>query len=107
MNDKVDALIRMTVINNSEFKLSRDECFQIILILNRINVVSSKLDVLLIFSTSEYETNLYQRIRLVNQTDELCIEYQQVIVKDELTLHEIKLKNCQIMNDVLFKKSLL
>ncbi len=107
MNDKVDALIRMTVINSSEFELSRDERFQIILISNRINVVSSKLDVLLIFSTSQYETNLYQCIRLVNQTDELCIEYQQVIVKDELTLHEIKLKNCQIVNDVLFKKSLL
>jgi len=107
MNDKVDALIRITVIDSSEFELSRDERFQIILISNRINVVSSKLDVLLIFSTSEYETNLYQHIRLVNQTDELCIEYQQVIVKDELILHEIKLKNCQIVNDVLFKKSLL
>ena len=107
MNDKVDALIRITVIDSSEFELSRDERFQIILISNRINVVSSKLNVLLIFSTSEYETNLYQCIRLVNQTDELCIEYQQVIVKDELILHEIKLKNCQIMNDVLFKKSLL
>ncbi len=107
MNDKVDALIRMTVIDSSEFKLSRDERFQIILISNRINVVSSKLDVLLIFSTPQYEANLYQRIRLVNQTDELCIEYQQVIVKDELTLHEIKLKNCHVVNDVLFKKSLL
>ncbi len=75
MNDKVDALIRMTVIDSSEFELSRDERFQIILISNRINVVSSKLDVLFIFSTSQYEANLYQRIRLANQTDELCIEY--------------------------------
>jgi len=75
INDKVDALIRMTVIDSSEFKLNHDERFQIILILNRINVISSKLNVLLIFSTSEYETNFYQRIHLVNQTDELCIEY--------------------------------
>ncbi len=27
--------------------------------------------------------------------------------KDELKLHDIKLKNCQIIDNVLFKKSLL
>jgi len=107
MNGKADALIRMAVIDSSESELGRGERFQTILTPDRINVVSSKLDVLLIFSTPQYEANLYQRIRLANQTDELCTEYRQAIVKGELTLHGTKLKDCQVVNDVLFKKSLL
>jgi len=106
-NGKADALTRMAVIDSSESELGRGERFQIILTPDRINVVPSKLDVLPIFSTPQYEANLYQRIRLANQTDELCTEYRQAIAKGELTLHGTKLKDCQVVDDVLFKKSLL
>jgi len=56
---------------------------------------------------SEYEINFHQRVRLVNQKNELYNEYWQVMNKDELKLHDMKLKNCQIIDNILFKKSLL
>jgi len=102
INIKVNALTRMSMINSSESAKEINDRFQTILISNRINVllIEFKID-------SEYEINLYQRVRLVNQKNELCNEYQQAMNKDELKLHDMKLKNCQIIDNVLFKKSLL
>ncbi len=102
INIKVDALTRMSMINSSESAKDIDDYFQTILILNWINVLSIEFKI-----ESEYETNLYQRVRLVNQKNELCNEYWQAMNKDELKLHDMKLKNCQIIDNVLFKKSLL
>ncbi len=101
-NIKVDALTRMSMIDSSESAKDMNDCFQTILILNRINVLSIEFKI-----ESEYETNLYQRVRLVNQKNKLCNEYRQAMNKDELKLHDMKLKNCQIIDNVLFKKSLL
>ncbi len=102
INIKVDALTRMSMIDSSESVKDMNDCFQTILISNWINVLSIKFEI-----ESEYETNLYQRVRLVNQKNELCNKYQQAMNKDELKLHDMKLKNCQIIDNVLFKKSLL
>ncbi len=92
----------MLMINSFESVKDIDDCFQTILILNRINVLLIEFKI-----ESEYEINLYQRVCLVNQKNELCNEYQQAMNKDELKLHDMKLKNCQIIDNVLFKKNLL
>ncbi len=101
-NFKVDALIRMSMIDSSESAKDIDDHFQTILISNWIDVLLIEFEI-----ESEYETNLYQRVRLVNQKNELCNEYQQAMNKDELKLHDMKLKNCQIIDNILFKKNLL
>ncbi len=101
-NFKVDALTKMSMIDSSESAKDIDDRFQTILILNRIDVLLIEFEI-----ESEYETNLYQRVRLVNQKNELCNEYWQAMNKDELKLHDMKLKNCQIIDNVLFKKNLL
>ncbi len=102
INIKVNALTKMSMINSSESAKEIDDRFQTILISNQINILSIEFEI-----ESEYETNLYQCIRLVNQKNELCNEYQQAMNKDELKLHDMKLKDCQIIDNVLFKKSLL
>ncbi len=102
INIKVDALTRMLMINSFESAKDMNDRFQTILISNQINVLLIKFKI-----DSEYETNLYQHVRLVNQKNELCNEYWQAMNKDELKLHDMKLKNCQIIDNVLFKKNLL
>ncbi len=102
INIKVDALTKMSMINSSESAKDIDDRFQTILTSNRIDVLLIEFEI-----ESEYETNLYQRVRLVNQKNELCNEYWQAMNKDELKLHDMKLKNCQIIDNVLFKKNLL
>ena len=90
------------MIDSSESAKDIDDRFQTILTSNRIDILLIEFEI-----ESEYETNLYQRVRLVNQKNELCNEYQQAMNKDELKLHDMKLKNCQIIDNVLFQKSLL
>ncbi len=102
INIKVNALTKMSMIDSSESVKEINDFFQTILILNQIDILLIKFEI-----ESEYEINLYQHVRLVNQKNELCNEYQQAMNKDELKLHDMKLKNCQIIDNVLFKKSLL
>ncbi len=96
MNIKVDALIRMFLINVSESTQRIKDCYQIILTLDRINILAI-----------ESEVDLYQRVKDVNKTNELCNEYKQAISENQLKLHSIELKHCKIVDDVLFKKDLL
>ncbi len=56
---------------------------------------------------TESETDLYQRVQDVNKTDELCNEYRQAIVENKLKLHSTKLKHCEVVDGVLFRKGLL
>ena len=90
------------MIDSSESVKEINDRFQIILTSNQINILLIEFKI-----ESEYEINLYQRVHLVNQKNELCNEYQQAMNKNELKLHNIKLKNCQIIDNILFKKSLL
>ena len=39
--------------------------------------------------------------------NELCNEYKQAISENKLKFHSIELKNCKIIDDVLFRKNLL
>ncbi len=86
----------MSLANISESAQRLEDHFQTILILNRINVLSI-----------ESKANLYQRVRMINQTDEFCSEYRQVMNENKLKFHITKLKNCEIIDDVLFRKDLL
>ncbi len=96
INIKVDALIRMSLINVSESTQRTEDYYQIILTFNRINIL-----------TIESEVDLYQRVKDVNKMNELCNEYRQAIRENKLKLHSIKLKHCKIVDDVLFRKDLL
>jgi len=96
MNTKVDALIRMFLANVSEPAQRLEDCFQTILTFDRVDVLPI-----------EPEANLYQRVRMINQTDELCSEYRQAMNENKLKFHTTKLENCEIIDGVLFRKGLL
>ncbi len=95
-NIKVDALIRMSLANVSELAQRLEDCFQTILISDRVDVLPV-----------EPKANLYQRVCMINQTDELCSECRQAMSDNKLKFHITKLKNCEIIDDVLFRKDLL
>ncbi len=58
------------MIDSSESAKDINDRFQTILISNQINVLLIKFKI-----ESEYKTNLYQRVCLVNQKNKLCNEY--------------------------------
>ncbi len=96
MNTKVDALIQMSLVNVSESAQWLEDCFQTILILNKVNVLFIEL-----------KANLYQRVCMINQMNELCDEYKQAMNENKLKFHITKLKNCEIIDSILFRKDLL
>ncbi len=96
MNIKVNALIRMSLINVSESTQRTEDRYQIILTLDRINILAI-----------ESEVDLYQWVKDVNKMNELCNEYKQAISENKLKLHSTELKHCKIVDDVLFRKDLL
>jgi len=95
-NTKVDALTRMPLANVSEPAQRLEDRFQTILTSDRVDVLSI-----------EPEANLYQRVWMINQTDELCSEYRQAMNENKLKFHTSKLKDCEIIDGVLFRKGLL
>ncbi len=96
MNIKVNALIRMSLANVSESAQHLEDCFQTILILDRVDVLSV-----------ESKANLYQWVYKVNQTDKFCSKYKQAMNENKLKFHITKLKDCEIIDDILFRKDLL
>jgi hypothetical protein len=86
----------MFITDISEFVQHTEDHYQIILILNKVNILAIEL-----------EADLYQHVCKINQINELCNEFRQVISKNKLKLHSIKLKNYKIVDDVLFRKDLL
>ncbi len=96
MNIKMNALIRMLLANIFESAQNLEDCFQTILIFDRVDVLSVEL-----------KANLYQWVCMINQTDEFCNKYRQVMNDNKLKFHITKLKNCEIIDDVLFRKNLL
>ncbi len=96
MNIKVNALIRMFLINVSESTQRTENHYQIILTLDRINILAI-----------ESKVDLYQWVKDVNRTNELCNKYKQAISENKLKLHSTELKHCKIIDDVLFRKDLL
>ncbi len=104
MNIKVDALIQMSLVNVSESAKRFEDHFQTILIFDRVNILSINLKS---NANSKSEVNLYHRVQLVNQMNEFCSKYKQAKNNNKLKLHSIKMKNCEIIDDILFRKDLL
>ncbi len=104
MNTKVDVLTWMSLMNIFKSAKWFENCFQTILISDRVDILSIDLKSSVNLKS---EVNLYQRVQLVNQTDEFCSEYKQAMNDNKLKFHITKLKNCKIIDDVLFKKDLL
>ncbi len=104
INTKVDALTWMSLANVSESVKWFKDCFQTIFIFDKVNILSidSKLN-----ANSKSEVNLYQKVWLINQINEFCSEYKQAKNNNKLKLHSIKMKNCKIIDDILFRKRLL
>ena len=96
INTKVNALIKMFLANVFESAQRLENYFQTILIFDKV-------DVLFI----ESEANLYQWVCMINQINEFCSEYRQAMNDNKLKFHITKLKNCKIIDDILFKKDLL
>jgi len=86
----------MSLVNISESAQQLKNHFQTILILDKVNVL-----------LVELKANLYQQMHMINQMNELCNEYKQAINENKLKFHITKLKNCKIINSILFKKDLL
>ena len=86
----------MSLLNISESAQRLENYFQTILIFDRVNVLSV-----------ESKANLYQRVHMINQIDEFCSKYRQAMNDNKLKFHITKLKNCKIIDDVLFRKDLL
>jgi len=86
----------MSLANIFESAQRFENHFQTILTLDKVNVLFI-----------ESKANLYQRVQMTNQTDEFCSKYKQAMNKNKLKFHITKLKNCKIIDDVLFKKDLL
>jgi len=86
----------MSLINVSESTQRTEDYYQIILTLNKINVLAIK-----------SEVDFYQQVKDVNKMNELCNKYKQAISENKLKLHSIELKHCKIVDDVLFRKNLL
>jgi len=86
----------MSLANVFESAQQLEDHFQTILILDKV-------DVLLV----ESKANLYQRMHMINQMNELCDEYKQAMNENKLKFHITKLKNCEIIDSVLFRKDLL
>jgi len=84
------------LINISESTQRTEDCYQIILTLDKINILAI-----------EFEVDFYQRVKDINKTNELCNEYKQAISENKFKLHSTELKHCKIINDILFRKDLL
>ncbi len=96
INIKVNALIRMFLIDVFELTQCIKDCYQIILTFNKVNILAI-----------EFKVDFYQRVKVVNKTNELCNEYKQAISENKLKLHSTELKHCKIIDNVLFRKDLL
>ncbi len=86
----------MSLVNVSESAQRLEDRFQTILTFDKV-------DVLLIKS----KANFYQQVCMINQMNELCNEYRQAMNENKLKFHITKLKNCEIIDSVLFRKDLL
>ncbi len=96
INTKVNALIRMLIANIFESAQRIENHYQTISTFDKVNIL-----------VIEFEADLYQRVYNVNQMNELCSKYKQAISENKLKFYSTELKNCKIINDVLFRKDFL
>ncbi len=98
-NIKVDALTRWV---DSVSRSSEDERvrYQWITILtsNRMKIADLEKNI---------EKSIYKQILETNEIDENCTLLREAIARDEAQCEDIKLKNCRVQNEILYKDSQL
>ncbi len=89
MNTKVNMLTQMSLANVFESAKWFEDCFQTILIFDRVDILSIDLKS---SANLKSEVNLYQWVWLVNQMNEFCSKYKQAKNDNKLKLHIIALR---------------
>ncbi len=99
-NIKVDALTRWV---NSVSRDLENEWYHYqrttILTLNRIKIADLK--------KKKNDESIYWLILEVNRINENCVLLREVISKDEAQYEDIKLRDCRVQNEILYRDDLL
>ena len=53
------------------------------------------------------DESIYKQILEINEIDENCTLLREAIARDEIQYEDIKLKNCQTQNEILYHDSQL
>ncbi len=99
-NIKVDALTRW--VNSVSRSLENEWCcYQrtTILTLNQMKIAD--------LEEKKNDESIYRLILEVNRINEKCILLREVVLKDEAQYKDIKLRNCQVQNEILYRDDLL
>jgi len=51
--------------------------------------------------------SIYKQILEANEIDENCTLLREVVLKDEAQYEDIKLRDCQVQNEILYRDDLL
>ncbi len=98
-NIKVDAL---TCRVNSVSRSSENECIHYqwitILTLNRMKIADLKKNI---------SESIYEQIFETNEIDENCMLLREAIARDETQYEDIKLRDCRVQNEILYRDDLL
>ncbi len=98
-NIKIDALTRQAdvMLRDSEVE---HVCYQwiTILTLNRMKIADPEKNI---------SESIYKQILETNEIDENCTLLREAIARDETQYEDIKLKNCQTQNEILYHDSQL
>ncbi len=98
-NIKIDALTRQADFVLRDFDDERVRYqWIIILTLNRMKIADLKKNV---------SKSIYKQVLDVNEIDENCTLLREAKVRDEAQCEDIKLKNCRVQNEILYKDSQL
>ncbi len=98
-NIKIDALTRQAdvVLRDSEDERVRYQWITI-LTSNRMKIADLKKNI---------SESIYKQILEINEIDENCTLLREAIARDETQYEDIKLKNCRVQNEILYKDSQL
>ncbi len=98
-NIKIDALIHWADFVFKDFDKKR-VWYQrtTILTLNQMKIADLK---------KNNDQSIYKQILETNEIDENCTLLREAIARDEAQCKDIKLKNCQVQNEILYKDSQL
>jgi len=98
-NIKIDALTRRADFVLRDFNDERVRYQRItILTSNRMKIADLEKNV---------SESIYKQVLDVNEIDENCTLLREAIERDEAQCKDIKLKNCRIQNEILYKDSQL
>ena len=92
-NVKTDALTRMS---NSRLKNDTDERHQY---REQMLLTSKRLEIHVV----KFDESIYERVLVVNKTDDDCKTYREALEQDLTSVNEVNLQDCRETNDVLYR----